>query len=265
MSKIHPTALIEQGAKLADNVEIGPMCYVGNQVEIGDGSKLIAQCHVTGRTVIGKNNTVYPFATLGLNAQDLDYKGGDCQLIIGDNNVFREACSVHTGTKDGTATTIGNECYLMNNSHVAHNCKIGNQVILVGYSGITGYCEVGDRAILSAYAGIHQFCRIGRLAMLSAGSVFSQDIAPFMIAEGRNGPVRGVNVVGLKRAGFSVETIRVLRELYKIFFHSNLNSSNALEKIKQELPQIPEVKEFIDFFNSSKRGVHQGRTPGKRA
>ena len=153
----------------------------------------------------------------------------------------------------------------MNCAHVAHDCIIHNNVILVGYAGITGHCEVNDNVICSAYSGIHQFCRIGRFAMISAGSVFSQDIAPFMIAEGRNGPVRGVNAIGLKRNGFSRETIKTLRELYKIFFKSGLNSSNAIAKIKEELPQIPEVQEFLDFFYSSKRGVHQGRTPGKRA
>jgi UDP-N-acetylglucosamine acyltransferase len=179
--------------------------------------------------------------------------------------VFREGVTVHTGTKPGTETVIGNECYLMNNTHVAHNCIIGDNVILVGGACLAGYCEVGARAILSGFSGVHQFCRIGRLAMLSASSVFSQDIAPFMIAEGRNGPVRGVNVVGCKRSGMSSESISALRELYKIFFRSGLNSSNAIEKIEQELPKLPEVVEFLEFFRSSKRGVHQGRTPGKRA
>jgi UDP-N-acetylglucosamine acyltransferase len=265
MPKIHPAAVVDPKAVIADDVEIGAMAYVGPNVTIGEGCKLLPQCHIDGYTTLGKNNTLYPFAALGQNGQDLGYEGGETYLKIGDSNVFREGVTVHTGTKPGTETVIGNECYLMNNTHVAHNCIIGDNVILVGGACLAGYCEVGARAILSGFSGVHQFCRIGRLAMLSASSVFSQDIAPFMIAEGRNGPVRGVNVVGCKRSGMSSESISALRELYKIFFRSGLNSSNAIEKIEQELPKLPEVVEFLEFFRSSKRGVHQGRTPGKRA
>jgi UDP-N-acetylglucosamine acyltransferase len=265
MAKIHPSAVVEDGAVLADGVEVGPMCYVGSEVKIGEGTRLIGQCHVTGHTTIGKENTIYPFASLGCNAQDISPPPDSATLTIGDKNIFREGCTVHTGAHDECATSIGNNCFIMNCAHIAHDCTIHNNVILVGYAGITGHCEIFDNVICSAYCGIHQFCRIGRFAMLSAGSVFSQDIAPFVIAEGRNGPVRGINAIGLKRNGFPSETIKVLRDLYKIFFKSGLNSSNAIIKIKEELPMIPEVQEFLDFFYSSKRGVHQGRTPGRRA
>ncbi|MCK4982445.1 MAG: hypothetical protein KAS17_05950, partial [Victivallaceae bacterium] len=169
------------------------------------------------------------------------------------------------GTKEGSRTIIGNNCYFMNNSHVAHNCIIGNGVILVNCSTLAGYVHVGDRAILSAYSAIHQFCRVGRLVMISACSVFSQDITPFVTAEGRNGSIMGINIIGCKRAGMSKETIKVLRELYKIYFRSGLNATNAVAKIKEELPQIPEVLEFLTFLETSKRGVHQARTPEKRA
>jgi UDP-N-acetylglucosamine acyltransferase len=265
MAKIHPTAVVEDGAILADGVEVGPMCYVGPEVKIGEGTRLIGQCHVSGSTTIGKENVIYPFASLGCNAQDISPPPAKTTLVIGDKNVFREGCTVHTGAHDKCETRVGNNNFIMNCAHIAHDCIIHDHVILVGYAGVTGHCEVFDHVICSAYSGIHQFCRIGRFAMLSGGSVFSQDIAPFVIAEGRNGPVRGINVVGLKRNGFSAETIKVLRDLYKIFFRSGLNSSNAIAKIKEELPMLPEVQEFLDFFNSSKRGVHQGRTPGKRA
>ncbi|QSH41455.1 acyl-ACP--UDP-N-acetylglucosamine O-acyltransferase [Lentisphaerota bacterium ZTH] len=265
MPKIHPTAVVDPQAEIADSVEIGPMCYVGPNVKLGGGCRLIAQCNVEGYTTLGENNTLYPFSALGQNAQDLSVEGGKTYLNIGDGNTFREGVCVHTGTKPDSETVIGNDCYFMNNTHVAHNCKVGNNVIMVGGASLAGYCEIGDRAIMSGFSGMHQFGRVGRLAMLSACSVFSQDIAPFMIAEGRNGPVRGVNVVGCKRAGISMAAIKALRDVYKIFFRSGLNSKNAVEKIEADIERLPEVQEFLDFLASSSRGVHQGRTPGRRA
>lgn len=265
MPKIHPTAVVDPKAVIADDVEIGPLCYVGPNVKIGSGTKLLGQCSVDGHTTLGKNNTIHPFAALGQNAQDLSYVGGETFLDIGDGNTFREGATVHCGTKPGTRTTIGNECYLMNNCHVAHNCVLGNNIIMVNGSLLAGYVQVSDRAVLSAYSAIHQFSRIGRLVMLSACSVFSQDIVPFVIAEGRNGEIRGINIIGCKRAGMSTETIKVLRELYKIFFRSGLNAANAVEKIKTELPQLPEVLEFLHFLETSERGVHQARKPDRRA
>lgn len=266
MPKIHPSAVVADGAVLADDVEIGPMCYVGPNVKIGSGSRLIAQCHIDGHTTMGKGNIVYPFAALGQNAQDHGIEpGAATYLEIGDGNIFREGCTVHTGTKPGTRTVIGDGCMFMNATHVAHNCVVGNHVIMVGFAGLAGYCEVGDRALISALSGMHQFCRVGRLAIISGGSVFSKDVPPFMMAEGRNGGVKMVNVIGLKRAGFSDETIRVLRNLYKIYYHSGLAPSNALQAVKTELPQIPEVVEFIQFCESSQRGVLPSRIEGKRA
>ncbi|MFA6715358.1 MAG: acyl-ACP--UDP-N-acetylglucosamine O-acyltransferase, partial [Victivallaceae bacterium] len=241
MPKIHPTAVVDPKAVIADNVEIGPLCYVGPNVKIGNGTRLLSQCNIDGYTTLGENNVVHPFAALGQNAQDLSYVGGETFLEIGNGNTFREGMTVHCGTKPGTKTIIGNDCYFMNHSHVAHNCIVGNGVIMVNCASLAGYVQVGDRAIFSAYSAIHQFSRVGRLVMISACSVFSQDITPFVIAEGRNGTIKGINVIGCKRAGIPMENIKVLRELFKIYFLSGLNSANAIEKIKKELPQIPEV------------------------
>ncbi|MDD5597865.1 MAG: acyl-ACP--UDP-N-acetylglucosamine O-acyltransferase [Victivallaceae bacterium] len=265
MPKIHSTAVIDPKAVIADDVEIGPLCYVGPNVKIGNGSRLLSQCNIDGYTTLGENNTVHPFAALGQNAQDLSYAGGETFLEIGNGNTFREGATVHCGTKPGTKTVIGDNCYFMNHSHVAHNCIVGSGVIMVNSACAAGYVRIGDRAILSAYSAIHQFCRVGRLVMVSACSVFSQDIAPFVIAEGRNGTIKGINVIGCKRAGISVENIKVLRELFKIYFLSGLNATNAVEKIRKELPQTPEVLEFIDFLNTSERGISQGRNPERRA
>ena len=185
-------------------------------------------------------------------------------VMIGSDNIFREGCTIHTGTKPDSETVIGNHCMFMNATHVAHNCRIGNNVIFVGFSGCAGYCEVFDNVLLSALSGMHQFCRIGRFAIISGGSVFSQDVPPFMMAEGRNGGVKMINKIGLQRAGFSSETITIIKHLYRIYYRSGLIPSNALAKIKEELPQIPEVLEFIQFCESSKRGVLPPHKEGHR-
>lgn len=265
MAKIHPTAVVDPKAQLADDVEIGPMCYVGPNVVIGSKSKLLAQCHVSGYTEMGENNVLYPFASIGTAAEDYAFAGGICKVKIGHNCIFREGITVNAGTKEGTETVLGNNVFMMANAHVAHNCIIGNGVILVCGASLGGYVEVGDNAFVSGVSAMHQFCRIGRLAILSGGSVFSKDIPPFMMAEGRNGGVKMVNVVGLRRAGFPVETIRVIQNLYKIVFRSDLNLTQAYEKCRNELPQIPEVKEFLDFAESSKRGILTNREDGHRS
>lgn len=265
MPKIHPSAVVAEGARLADSVEVGPLCYVGPNVTIGENTRLIAQCHIDGHTTMGSGNVVYPFASIGQNAQDHGIEPGSVSyVVIGNDNVFREGCTVHAGTKPETTTTIGNGCMFMNATHVAHNCTIGNHVIMVGYAGVAGYCEIADNVLLSGLSGMHQFCRVGRFAIISGGSVFSKDIPPFMMAEGRNGGVKMINLIGLKRAGFSEETIRAIKNLYKIYYRSGLAPSNALKAIREELPQIPEVVEFIEFCESSKRGVLSAKLEGHR-
>lgn len=260
MPKIHPSAVVSPGAVLDDSVEVGPLCYVGPHVTIGANTKLISQCHIDGHTTLGSGNTVFPFASLGQVAQDHGVVPGSVSYLkIGNDNVFREGCTVHLGTKPDTETVIGNHCMFMNSTHVAHNCKIGSNVIFVGFSGTAGYCEVMDNVLLSALSGMHQFCRIGRLAIISGGSVFSQDVPPFMMAEGRNGGVKMINKIGLMRNGFSAETVNVIKHIHRIYYRSGLIAPNALEKIKTELPQIPEVLEFIQFCESSKRGVLAAR------
>jgi UDP-N-acetylglucosamine acyltransferase len=264
MAKIHPSAVVDPKAQLADDVEIGPLCYVGPDVTIGSGTRLIAQCHVTGNTTIGQGNTIYPFASIGTNAEDYAFAGGKCMVRIGDNCIFRENVTINAGTKDGTETVLGNHIFLMAGAHVAHNCIVRDGAVMVCGSVLGGYAEVGERAFISGVCAIHQFCRVGRLAIISGGSVFSKDIPPFMMAEGRNGGVKMVNVVGLRRAGFSVETIRVIQNLYKIVFRSDLNLTQAYAKCREELPQIPEVLEFLEFAENSKRGILTNREDGHR-
>ena len=255
MPKIHPSAVVDPKAKIADDVEIGAHCVVGPDVTLGAGCKLIAQCFVGGYTTMGKGNMVFPFVSIGTAPQDYGYKGGISYTKIGDNNYFREGVTVQPGTQPETDTVIGNRCLLMANSHVAHNCVLGDNVILVNCATLGGYVNVGNNCLISAITAIHQFCRIGRFAVLSGCSAISKDLPPFMICSGRNGAILGINIVGLRRGGFSKECIEALRDVYQIFFRSKLSIPNALEKINAEVPQLPEIKDFIEFVTSSKRGV----------
>lgn len=267
MTKIHPTAYVAPGAEIADGVEIGPLCYVGEHVKIGPNCRLIAQCSIDGYTTIGANNVMHPFSALGQCAQDHAVVPGEATYLrIGDDNIFRENTTMHTGTKPGSETVIGNRNMFMAGAHVAHNCIVHDDVIMVNGSVLGGYSEVFDHALISGLVAVHQFCRVGRYAIISGCSAFSQDVPPFMMAEGRNGGVKMINLVGLKRGGFSSETIRVIKDLFKLYYHSGLAASNALKAVKEELPRIPEVQEFIDFVESSKRGVVAPRSDvGHRA
>ena len=256
MAKIHPTAVVEDGAVLGDGVEVGPLCFVGRNVRIGDGTRLIAQCNIDGYTTLGKNNIVHPFAALGQQAQDHSVvPGAPTYLNIGDDNIFRENCTIHTGAGPETVTTIGSGNMFMAGSHVAHNCKIGNHVHFVNAAMTAGHSEVQDFAILSGLVAIHQFCRVGRFAIISGCSAFSQDVPPFMMAEGRNGGVKMINKIGLQRAGFSAESISIIKQIFRIYYRSGLIPSAALKQIREELPQTPEVTEFLEFCAATKKGV----------
>lgn len=265
MAKIHPTSVVADGAILADGVEIGPLCYVGPNVKIGEGTRLISHCNVDGYTTLGCRNVLHPFAALGQPAQDHSVIPGTVtRLEVGDDNIFREGTAIHTGTMPDTSTVIGNHCMFMNGSHVGHNCKIGNNVIYVSQAVTGGYAEIQDNVILSGLVAIHQFCRVGRFTIISGCSAFSKDVPPFMMAEGRNGGVKMINKVGLQRAGFSSEAITNIKNIFKIFYGGTLGPGAALAKIQEELPPTPEVLEFIEFCKSSKRGVISAKVSGHR-
>ncbi len=267
MAKIHPTAIIGENVKLGDNVEIGPYCVLGNNIEIGDGTRLISQCHVADYTTMGTGNVLYPFVSVGTDPEDYAYdpSQGPSYTKIGNDNRFREGVTINRGTHAGTTTEIGDGCFLMANVHISHNCKIGNGAIFVPLSGVAGYCEVGEKCLISGLSGAHQFVRIGRMAVLSGGSTISMDLPPFMIGDGRNGGVRGFNIVGLRRNGFSPETIHAIKHLYDIFFRRGLNVTNAIHTAEAEIPMLPEVVEFLDFVKSSTRGILSGDHHGRRA
>lgn len=265
MPQIHPTAIIDPSVKLADDVIVGPYSVIEHDVEIGAGTHLIGQCRIGAYTTMGKNNVVHPFASIGTEPEDYAFKDLVSYTHIGDNNRFREGVTVNRGTHENTITKIGNGCFLMANAHVAHNCQVGNHVIMVVGCAIAGYCEIGDNCLLSGLTAIHQFCRMGRMAVLSGGSQISMDLPPFMIGDGRNGGVRGFNIVGMRRNGFSPETIRAIKSVYNIFFRSGLNITNAIAKVEDEVKMLPEVVEFLDFVKKSERGILPGDHHGRRA
>jgi len=254
-AEIHPTAVVDPKAVIDDGVEIGPLCVVGPDVKIGKGTKLLSQCSIMGDTILGEDNVIYPFVSLGGPAQDYEFAGHVSYLKIGDRNTFREGFTANCGTKAESETVIGNECYFMANSHVAHNAVIGNNVILVNDAMVAGYTAIGDRAILSGITAVHQFCRVGRLSMLGGCCAISKDLPPFMTCFSKNNTVRGLNIVGLKRNGYPKETIRALKEVYRIFYASHLNTTQALKRIESEIEQLSEVIEFVEFVRTSKRGV----------
>ena len=265
MPQIHPTAIVDPSAKLAEGVIVGPYSVIEHDVEIGEGTHLIGQCRIGAYTRMGKNNVVHPFAAVGTEPEDYAFQDIVSHTWIGDNNRFREGVTINRGTHEGTVTKIGNGCFMMASTHVAHNCQLGDNVIMVPFSGLAGYCEIGDKCLISGLSGMHQFCRMGRMAVLSGGSQISMDLPPFMIGDGRNGGVRGFNIVGMRRNGFTPEMIRAIKNVYNIFFRSGLNTTNAIAKVEAEIEQIPEVVEFLEFVKSSKRGILTGDHHGRRA
>jgi UDP-N-acetylglucosamine acyltransferase len=257
---IHPTAIVSPKAELDPSVEVGPYAIIDDDVRVNAGTRIGPHAYLTGRTEIGKNNTIHIGAVIGHEPQDLKYdRKTPTFLKIGDRNVIREYCTVHRGTEPDTATVIGDDCFLMASSHVAHNCILGNCVILANAALLGGHVHVGDRAFISGGAVIHQFIHVGRLAMISGNSRVSMDVPPFVLLVERN-VVAGLNMVGLKRAGVSPESIQEIKQLYRLFYRSNLNVSQALRR-SEEAGQYerPESREWMEFIRQSPNGICPGQ------
>jgi len=242
-------------AELGENVRIGPNCFVGPNVTLGDGCMLQSMVRVDGDTTIGKNCKLYHGAVLGSEPQDLKFKGGATRLIVGDDNVFREFCTINRATIEGEETVIGNNNLIMAWAHVAHNCLVGNHTILANSVNLAGHVEVEDHAIIGGVTPVHQFVRIGRHSIIGGGSRIPKDVAPFTKVAGNPPRVYGLNSVGLRRRGFSDDVRMELKRLYRIFFRSGLRVDEALQKIREELPPIPEVEAFCRFVERSRRGI----------
>lgn len=254
---IHPTAIVDPSARIADSADIGPYCIIGPEVEIGPRTRLMAHLYVEGPTWIGEDNIFFPYSTIGVASQDLKYKGERAETRIGHRNRIREFVTIHRGTEGGgLVTSIGDDNLLMAYVHVAHDVHIGNHTILANGATIGGHVTVGDWAVIAAFSGVHQFCRVGRHAMIGGYSVITQDVLPYsMTVSDRPVKVFGANKTGLERRGFAPETIHRLHTAFRLLTRSGLNTTQAIERIRAELPPSPEIDELVDFIQTSERGV----------
>ena len=258
MAKIHPTAIVEDGAQLGEDVEIGPYASIAADVKLGARTVVQQGAIIRGHTTIGEDCQIFPYACIGMKTQDLKYKAGSVSYVeIGNRTVIREFATVHLGTADGEKTIIGDDCLFMAYCHAAHGCVLGNHVICSNSVQLAGDVHLQDWAIVGGCAASHQFCTVGRHAMVGGMSKIRQDVPPFMLCdmEGSSQKVIGPNVVGLTRRGFSRDTIAALKEAFRFIYHSGLNRSQALERVENDIEQIPEVKELVEFYRNSKRGV----------
>lgn len=253
---IHPTAIVDAHAHIADTAEVGPFCIVGAHVTVGHRTRLMAHVYLEGTTVIGEDNVFYPYSTVGVASQDLKYKGEPSETRIGNRNTVREFATIHRGTEGGgLITEIGDDNLLMAYVHVAHDARVGNHTILGNAVTFAGHVSVGDWAVIEAFSGVHQFCRIGRHAFIGGYSVITKDVLPYSLTvTPRESKVFGENKVGLERRGFSKSTIDNLHKVFRLLTKSGLNTTQAVERIGAEIEMGPEVEELLGFIASSERG-----------
>ncbi|MDA8388461.1 MAG: acyl-ACP--UDP-N-acetylglucosamine O-acyltransferase [Nitrospiraceae bacterium] len=253
---IHPTAVVHESATIAGDVSIGPYCIVGEGVRISAGVKLMNNVVVEGDTEVGADCVIYPFAYIGGPPQDLKYSGEKTGVRIGRGNTIREYVTVHRGSVGGGGfTVIGDGNYIMAYAHVAHDCRVGSNVVMANAASLSGHVEVQDHAILGGIIGVHQFVRIGAYSMTGAFSGIAQDIPPFTLASGPRAKLFGLNLVGLRRHGFSKGLIDDLAKAYKILFRGKRTLKDAIKEAGEELPPTPELERLLEFVKTSKRGI----------
>lgn len=260
MAQIHPSSIVHPEAVLADDVIIGPFCLVGPKVRIGAGTHLRSHVCVEGRTTIGSGNVIYAGASIGCDPQDKKYAGEDTVLIVGDNNVIRENCTLSIGTvQDEGITRVGSDNLLMANVHVAHDCRVGDHTIIANNVALAGHVTVEDWAIIGGQTGVHQFVRIGAHSMVGGASAALRDVPPYVICSGNPAQPHGLNSVGLRRFGYTSDQVRGLHQAYRLLYREGLMVKEALEKIAALEAEFPEAKplleHFIDFVGNSPRGV----------
>lgn len=248
---IHPSAIVADGAELADGVSIGPFCTVGPNVRIGANTRLVSHIVVDGFTELGQDNVVYPFAMLGGPPQHTAYRGEDTKLIIGDRNIIREHATMNTGTVNGGGITkVGSDGFYMIESHVGHDCVLGDHVILTKQATLGGHCILGDFVIVGGLAAVHQFTRVGRHAMVGGLAAVVKDVIPYGSVWGNHAHLEGLNLVGLKRRGFSRETINTMRAAYRLLFADEGTFQERLDDTVETYSDCPEVMEIIDFIRA---------------
>ncbi len=255
MTRVHPTAVVADGAQLGADVEVGPYCVLGPQVRLGAGTRLMAHVVIDGHTTLGQGCRVFPFASLGSQTQDLKFRGGNTAVEIGDNTTIREYVTVNGGTNEGEVTRVGSGCLLMISSHVAHACQVGNGVIMANSVALAGEVIVEDQVVIGGLTGVHQFTRIGRMCMIGGCSRINQDCPPFMMLEGNPPAVHGLNSVKLERCNVSEAARKALKDACRLLCREGLSTRQALERIAAEVPALPEVEHLVQFIQNSKRGI----------
>ncbi len=258
---IHPTAIIEPGARLAANVEVGPWTYVGDGVEIGYGCSIGAHCVLKGPTRLGRDNRIFAFCSIGEQPQDKKFKGTEAvRLEIGDRNTIREYCSINRGTPGGGGvTSLGDDNWLMAYCHVAHDCRIGNHTIFANNATLAGHVEIHDYAILGGFTGVHQFCRVGESSFTAISAVIVKDVPPYVMAGGNTARARAINREGLRRRGFDRNAIAAITRAYKTLYRQGLLLEDALAELDEQARETPEVARFVGFIRSARRGIVRSR------
>lgn len=255
-SFIHETAIVAPGAQIGEDCHIGPFCTIGDGVVLGDAVRLDSHVVVDGRTTIGDETHVFPFVSIGLAPQDLKYAGEPTSTEIGKSNHIREFVTIHRGTSGGGGVTrIGNGNLLMAQAHVAHDCQLGNEIIMANAATLAGHVEIADKASVGAYSGVHQFCRVGYEAFIGGYSVVVKDALPFAIIQGNHAKCYGLNRLGVKRRGYSKDTIEKLNHAFHLLLSAKLNTTQAVERIRAEISECKEVDLMTEFIETSKRGV----------
>ncbi len=258
-SLIHPTAIVDPKAELGSNVEIGPYAVIGPGVSIGSGTKIWHHATVWGRTILGQDNQIYPYCSIGMQTQDLKFKGGNPGTRIGDRNTFREYVSINAATNDGDWTEIGNDNNLLAYSHVGHCCKIGNHLIASNSVAFAGHIVVEDHVGIGGVTAIHQFCRLGQHCFIGGCAKVEQDVPPFMLGDGNPAKVRMFNKVGLERSGFAADRMAIVKFLFKAFYREGLNRQQAIEAVRSsEFSDTPDAKAYVAFAEASERGLMGG-------
>lgn len=255
--KIHPQAIVEPSAQLGEGVEVGPFCYIGGQVVLGDFTRVLHHATVEGKVELGSRNMIFPYALIGGLTHDLKYKGGEPGLIVGNENTFREYVTAHVATNAGDFTTIGSNNVFLAYSHIAHDCQVGNHLVMSSHSALGGHVKVEDNVNIGWGAGVHQFCRLGGYCMVSACSKLVQDVPPYMLADGSPATVRSINKVGLERNGFSSADIDLIRKIFKLFYRSEFNRTQALQSLKEQFPESENsiLRQWFSFLDGVKRGM----------
>ena len=252
---IHPTAIVDENAKIGESVTIGPYSVIGPEVVIGDGTTVESHVVIDGETIIGENNYIFSFVSIGKVPQDLKFKNEKTRVVIGNNNKIREFVTIHRGTDDKYETRVGNNCLIMAYVHIAHDCIIGDNCVLANAATFAGHVEVEDYAVVGGLTAVHQFTRVGRHSMIGGCSAVTQDVVPYMLSEGNKARAVYINIVGLQRRGFSEEQIKILREVYKIVFKKKLKLEEALQILEKNYKDNDDVIKLVEFIRKSKRGI----------